>query len=243
MHGRAGPAQWVPTQSIIHRNQCALLQEPDAAKGMSGASRCAREGRLFEIGAESGAGAWGAGPWPPGEGRQVRCGLCQAAGHRATTCPLAALVLERPEPALAAGPARPPAHPPAPRPAPLPAPAWLARTTPELQRLLAALRGVGDAAAAASPAMQVGDLVFLSYPALPPSGELLGITVTLLPHMPYFSSASCRVHCHVHPGVPTLASAACRQSTLQCTSFLPGTVFKPAASVRLHVMDRLGFGG
>lgn len=157
---KMGP--YAKAQNIIDRYQCASLQEPDAAKGMSGASRCAREGRLCEIGAESGAGAWDAGPWPPGGGQQVRCGLCQAAGHRVTTCPLAALALERPEPAPAAGPARPPAHSPAPRPAPPPAPAWLARTTPELQRLLAALRGVGDAAAAASPAMQVENFVFLN---------------------------------------------------------------------------------
>ena len=149
---------------------------------------------------------------------QVQCGLCQAAGHRATECPLAAMALERPEATgdrhrpccdmttrttvlrasvtSAWGTGRPGrAFPnssvatPPPLPSskwlrdwktencqltlylfmpwhagtvawqaaptavpPPPPPRWLHATAPELRRLLAALRALGDAGAAAAPA-------------------------------------------------------------------------------------------
>ncbi len=72
-------------------------------------------------------------------------------GHRSTHCPLAALAHERPAVEAAAhGAARGGKAP----PPPPPPPPWLQRITPELQCLLAALRALGGAAAAAAPDAQ-----------------------------------------------------------------------------------------
>lgn len=100
---------------------------------------------------------------------QVQCGLCQMCGHRSTHCPLAVLAHDRPAAAAAAqAGARAGKGPPPPPPPP-----WLQRVTPELQRLLAALRALGGAAAAAAPDAQASPPAArpLRFPTLTSSRE------------------------------------------------------------------------
>ncbi|KAK9822454.1 hypothetical protein WJX81_002497 [Elliptochloris bilobata] len=108
--------------------------------------RCAQEGRLYQIGGE--ADDHDAGQPADGQGARAQCGLCQAVGHRVTECPLAAMALERPEAARTVAWQATQLSPPPPPP-----PRWQRETAPELQRLLAAVRALGDAGAAASPAV------------------------------------------------------------------------------------------